>query len=144
MSDNSINFFSEEIEFELSNPDVISAWITKVITTHQKITGDINYIFCSDEYLHNINMEYLSHDTYTDIITFDHSEKELLIAGDIYISIDRVSENAKKFEVTDSRELHRVMIHGILHLIGFTDHSKEEKEIMRGKEVSCLSMLNES
>lgn len=144
MSDSSINFFSEEIEFELSNPDVISAWITKVITTHQKIRGDINYIFCSDEYLHNINMEYLLHDTYTDIITFDHSEEELLIAGDIYISIDRVSENAKKFEVTDSRELHRVMIHGILHLIGFTDHSKEEKEIMRGKEVSCLSMLTEN
>ncbi|MEL6560516.1 MAG: rRNA maturation RNase YbeY [Bacteroidota bacterium] len=144
MNDNSINFFSEEIEFELSNPDVVRAWIKKVITTHQKVTGDINYIFCRDQYLHNINMEYLSHDTYTDIITFDHSEEEVSIAGDIYISIDRVSENAKKFEVTDSRELHRVMIHGILHLIGFTDHSKKEKEIMREKEVDCLSLLTEN
>lgn len=143
MSDSNINFFSEEIEFELSNPDKIREWIKDVIVAHKKLAGDINYIFCNDEYLHNINLEYLAHDTYTDIITFDHSEEELLIEGDIYISIDRVSENAKTFEVSEFRELSRVMIHGILHLLGFEDHSKEEKEIMRDKEVSCLSMLNE-
>ena len=144
MSDDNINFFSEEIEFELSNPNEIRDWIKQVAATHQKVAGDINYIFCSDEYLHNINLEYLSHDTYTDIITFDNSEEELVIEGDIYISIDRVSENAKSFEVTVSKELNRVMIHGILHLIGFEDHSKEEKEIMRGKEVECLSLLDDN
>lgn len=144
MSDNNINFFSEEIEFELSNPKEIRNWIRKVVSTYQKVTGDINYIFCDDMYLHNINMEYLSHDTFTDIITFDNSEEELLIEGDIYISIDRVTENAKSFEVSFTKELSRVMIHGILHLIGFEDHSSEEKEIMRDKEKECLLLLDEN
>jgi len=141
MSDNSINFFSEEIEFELSNPQKIHNWITSVIKQYQKIAGNVNYIFCDDKYLHNINLEYLSHDTYTDIITFDNSEEEMLIEGDIYISIERVKENAQKYHVILEAELQRVMIHGILHLLGFDDHSEEDKKNMRSREQECLLLL---
>lgn len=142
MSKDRINFFSEDINYTLPEPEKIRQWIDRVISDHQILTGHINYIFCTDEYLHKINLEYLDHDTYTDIITFDNSEEEFIIDGDIYISIERVRENAAKFEVAELREIQRVMIHGVLHLLGFEDHSEEEKEIMRSKEQESLDKLS--
>ena len=142
MSEASINFFSEDIDFQLNDQATISNWVTKVIQNHQKIVGDINYIFCSDTYLHEINVSYLSHDTYTDIITFNQSTDELVTEADIYISIERVKENAGNFEVDFDHELRRVMIHGILHLLGFEDHSTEEKQEMRRMEEESLALLS--
>ena len=103
--------------------------------------GDINYIFCSDNYLHQINFQYLDHDTFTDIITFDQSDKDQ-IEGDIFISIDRVHENANERNISFVNELHRVMIHGILHLLGYNDKTPKEKQLMREKEDECLSLRN--
>ena len=103
--------------------------------------SNINYIFCSDDYLLTINQEHLNHDYYTDIITFDLSEKENNIESDIFISIDRVKENAKNNHVKFHIELYRVLIHGVLHLLGFNDKNEEEKLIMREKEDACLSLL---
>lgn len=142
MSEHRINFFSEDLSYQLEEADKTRQWIERIIVGHKMLTGAINYIFCSDEYLHQINLDYLAHDTYTDIITFDHSEEEFLITGDIYVSIDRVEDNAKRFNVPFEKELRRVMIHGILHLIGFGDHSDEEKEIMRKKEQESLNVFN--
>lgn len=102
---------------------------------------EINYIFCTDEYLLKINQDYLSHDYYTDIISFDHSINQTILSGDIYISIDRVKENAAKFKVPFKSELHRVLIHGVLHYLGYKDKTKEEVQIMRSKENYCLSLL---
>jgi len=142
MNDNQINFFSEEIEFQLSNTNAIRDWIKSIIQSHNKIAGDVNYIFCSDKYLHLINLSYLDHDTYTDIITFDNSEEDHLIEGDIYISIERVMENTSKFSQTFEEELNRVIIHGILHLIGFEDNTDEKKKVMRMKEQESLAHLH--
>ena len=136
----SINY---EIDFKLENSEVITDWISRVIDSENCSLGDINYVFCSDEYLHDINLKFLNHDTYTDIISFDYSVgKEL--HGDIYISIDRVLENAKTFDVSFQEELHRVMIHGILHYCGYKDKSDEEVIIMRSKENSSLDLLSRS
>ncbi len=141
MNDNPINFFSEEIDFQLSDSFRTTTWILKVIQAYKKIPGDINYIFCSDNYLLEKNISYLNHDTYTDIITFDNSDEEHLIEGDIYISIDRVKENAVSLKNAFNEELHRVIIHGILHLIGYEDNTAEKKQEMRDEEQTCLSMM---
>ena len=101
----------------------------------------INYVFCSDQFLHEMNREYLAHDTLTDIITFDYSEKES-ISGDVFISLDRTKENAQKFHQTPLKELHRVMVHGLLHLIGYKDKAPSESEQMRAKEDYYLSLRN--
>lgn len=136
-----IHFFSENIDFDLSESQKITSWIEKIIAKEGFEIQLLNYIFCNDEYLHQINLEYLNHDTYTDIITFDNSEKEKTIESDIFISVERVRENATKFEVSFENELARVLIHGVLHLLGYPDKSPEEAKIMRNKEQEALSYL---
>jgi len=137
-----INFFYEEVDFTLDHQSLLIPWIEGIITreSHKEVSS-INYIFCSDKFLHKINMEYLGHNTFTDIITFDNSEQEQDIDADIYISIERVQENSREYEVPLENELHRVMIHGILHLIGYKDSSNDEKQIIRKKENECLNLL---
>jgi len=124
-----LTFHTEDIDFELENAEKIQQWILQAIEHEGGTLSFINYIFCSDTYLHRINVEYLNHDTYTDIITFPYSDET--IESDIFISINRVRENAKTFNVTFERELHRVMIHGVLHLLGYGDKTKEEQNAMR-------------
>lgn len=132
--------FHNEIEFLLQNKKELRKWIKEVITSEEKEVGEINYIFCSDEYMLERNIKYLDHDTLTDIITFNYCDGKT-ITSDIMISIDRVKENCSIFDNSFSEELHRVMIHGILHLIGYDDHTKEEKQIMRDKEDFYLKKL---
>ncbi len=136
----SINFFYEDTSFTLEQPEAISEWITNSIETENGTLSEINYIFCSDEFLHKINVEYLNHDYYTDIITFDNSDEEGTIEGDLYISVERVEDNASKIPTTFLQELHRVMIHGVLHLLGYNDKTATEKEVMREKENAYLSL----
>ncbi|WP_430467108.1 rRNA maturation RNase YbeY [Winogradskyella ouciana] len=130
--------FNYETDFNLDNENQFSDWISKTIKEENCKEGEINYIFCSDQYLHKINVEFLNHDTFTDIISFDYSVgKEL--HGDVYISVDRVAENAKEFNVKFEDELSRVMIHGILHYCGYKDKTEEDKKQMRSKEDHYLS-----
>ena len=134
-----INYFYEDInEFELS--ETISEWINKTITNENKETGEINVIFCSDEYLLKMNKEHLNHDYYTDIITFDYCQGSL-VSGDLFISVDRVGENAKDFNVDFKNELNRVIIHGVLHLIGYNDKTDDEQKEMTEKENFYLNLL---
>lgn len=135
-----IYFFSEKISFKLKHPRKTSQWITQVIKREKATLDTINYIFCNDKYLHTINLEYLNHNTYTDIITFDNSEGPGILLADIFISVPRVKENAKSLNVDLDMELHRVMIHGILHLLGYSDRSKDQKATMRNKENAYLSL----
>lgn len=136
----SIRFFSEETDFKLPHPRKTSTWIKSALKKEKKTLGDMNFIFCTDEYLLQINMEYLDHHTYTDIITFDSSETPGTIEGDIFISIERIRENASKFDRPFDEELHRVIIHGALHLIGYGDKTKAAKAVMRGKEDAYLAL----
>jgi len=133
--------FHFETDFELKNSSDHSDWIRKIITSESFLTGDINYIFCDDAYLLEINQKYLNHDTYTDIITFDYSDGKTL-NSDIYISIERVKENANSFKVEFSNELLRVMSHGVLHLCGFKDKSEEEASLMRSKEEEKIKLFH--
>lgn len=135
-----LSFFSEDTPFEIKDTEFTIKWIERLISSHNKITGEISYIFCSDSYLLKINQEHLNHDTLTDIITFDYTQTAI-ISGDIFISINRVEENANTFGVSFMEELHRVMSHGILHLIGFNDKSSSEKKEMRKEEDKALSLL---
>ncbi|WP_026210250.1 rRNA maturation RNase YbeY [Flexithrix dorotheae] len=132
-------FFCEDVDFELENSKNISKWIASCPLSAGFQIEEINYIFCSDEYLYKLNMEFLHHDTYTDIITFDNSESDKKITADIFISIERVKENSKKFNVSFSHELNRVLIHGVLHLIGFKDKSPSEEKEMKNQEDLWLS-----
>ena len=116
----------------------ISKWINHVVQQHQKDPNELNIIFCNDEYLLEINKQYLNHDYYTDIITFPHSEEE--VYGDLYISIDRVRENAKNLSIDQELEILRVIIHGVLHLLGFKDKTKKEIEVIRKKEDEAISL----
>lgn len=141
MKNKSIIFFSERISFLLKNKKKLREWIIFSVQLEKKEPGDINYIFCNDECLHDLNIKYLNHDTYTDIITFNYSENTYEISGDIYISIERVKENAQKFEATFPEELYRVMIHGVLHLLGYKDKTRIDAQIMRDKEDYYLSLL---
>jgi len=127
-----ITFHSEGIEFDLDNAEKTQEWILQTIENEEGTLSFINYIFCNDTYLHRINVEYLDHDTYTDIITFPYASDT--IESDIFISIDRIRENAKTFDVTFERELYRVMIHGVLHLLGYADKTEEEQKAMRARE----------
>ncbi|GAB4131705.1 MAG: rRNA maturation RNase YbeY [Raineya sp.] len=136
-----INFFSEGISFRPSNIRQLKQWIKKVIEQEGGVLVELNFIFCNDAYLHQINVQYLQHDTYTDIITFDNSEQDVSIEGDIFVSIERIKENATKLKVTFEQELYRVMIHGVLHLLGYTDKTPQEKTYMRAKEDDCLALL---
>ena len=134
-----INFFSET-EFKLQNEEGIVNWISDAIASEKKTLGEINYIFVSDEYLLNLNKTYLNHNTLTDIITFDNSVGNIL-HGDIYISVERVQDNAIDFNVSFEEELHRVMIHGVLHLAGYRDKTDKEAEEMRTRENHYLERL---
>jgi rRNA maturation RNase YbeY len=136
----SIRFFTEDIQFKLLHPRKTGNWIKETILKEKKEQGNLNFVFCSDEYLHSINVQYLNHTTYTDIVTFDSSETKGLIEGDIFISIERIKENASKFETSFDEELHRVIIHGILHLIGYSDKGASKKTLMRRKEDTYLSL----
>lgn len=136
-----INFFNEDVPFKISSPARIRRWISSIVQQEGFSISSINYIFCSDEYLHSINLQYLNHDTLTDIVTFDNSEEEGVVESDIFISVDRVRENALSVGVTFDNELNRVMVHGVLHLCGYGDKSSEQKKEMREKEDACLSLL---
>ena len=136
----SIHFFYEGVDFRLKAVRNTKIWIKEVTAAENKKIGELNYIFCSDEILSQINLQYLQHDTLTDIITFKASDDDNLIEGDIFISVERVEENAEKFKVHFSQELHRVIIHGVLHLVGYSDKTSSQKRIMRGKEDAYLSL----
>lgn len=136
----SIKFFNEQIDFLPENPQVLQKWITSVIESKRFDAGTINYIFCTDEYLLILNQRYLNHDTYTDIITFDYTVDKV-ISGDIFISVDRVKDNAANYKKTFENELQRVMIHGILHLCGQEDKSESDNVEMHTQEDLYLQWL---
>lgn len=129
-----IQFFEEDIVYRLNDKTKVKAWVKDTIIAEGFKLSELNYIFCSDAYLLEINRQYLDHDTYTDIVTFDNSEEEGLIVSDIFISIPRIIENAAKFKVSETDELHRVIIHGALHLLGYKDKSAADKKKMTEKE----------
>lgn len=135
-----VNFFSQDVPFTLPNPRKTSNWIKKALHAEKRSLTQLNFIFCSDEHLLGINMQYLKHNTYTDIITFDNSEAPKTIEGDIFISIERVEENAKKLNLPFIEELRRVIIHGVLHLIGYSDKGEAQIKRMRKKEDTYLSL----
>ncbi|MEP5256012.1 MAG: rRNA maturation RNase YbeY [Winogradskyella arenosi] len=125
--------FNYETAFSLEQADQISDWISKTIAEENCNEGEINYIFCSDDYLHQLNVDFLDHDTLTDVISFDYSlGKEL--HGDIYISVDRVKDNAEDFKVSFKDEINRVMVHGVLHYCGYKDKTEADEKVMRSKE----------
>jgi probable rRNA maturation factor len=136
-----INFFTEDISFDLPNKQKRKKWLKQITQTENFSLGELNYIFCSDEYLYQINAEYLNHHTYTDIITFDNSEKEKKIEGDIFISIERIKENAKIHNQKETDELSRVLSHGLFHLIGYKDKTKMDSEEMRRKESFAIELF---
>lgn len=137
-----IYFFSESITFQLKGKKKIKKWISDVVLQQKHVVGNITFVFCSDEYLLEINQHYLNHDTLTDVISFDYSEAidkmKKLISGEIYISIPRVKENAKLNKQSFMQELYRVIIHGILHFCGFKDKKQEDKKLMRKMEDESL------
>lgn len=133
--------FNYETDFELSDETAISEWLSNVIESESKKEGDINYIFCDDEYLHKINVEYLDHDTLTDIISFDYSIGNEL-HGDVFVSVERVADNAKDYGVSFDEELKRVLVHGILHYAGYKDKSEEDELKMRQKEEEKMAMFH--
>ena len=135
-----IEFMVEDVEFELSDAQDLTSWIERVAEVHEHEIVQLTYIFCSDEYLHKVNVEYLDHDTYTDVITFDNADDADIIEGDIFISVDRVRENAITHGVSFRDELHRVMIHGVLHLLGYHDKDLLSQTAMRAKEDYCLAL----
>lgn len=136
---NSIHFFKEDIRFRLLHKTELCKWIIRAVQNHSFQLSELNFIFCSDKYLLQLNKKYLNHNYYTDIITFDNSLEKKKISGDIFISVDRVKANAEKFKTTFKDELHRVIIHGVLHLLGFNDKSEKDKRVMKRMEDEWLS-----
>lgn len=132
--------FNYETDFKLDSEEQISTWITDTISSEAYKLEEINYVFCDDEYLHKLNVEFLNHDTLTDIISFDYSVGKI-IQGDIFISIERVGDNAKDFNVSFEEELKRVIIHGVLHYCGYKDKTDDDAKLMREKENHYLSQL---
>lgn len=135
--------FNSETPFSLVNEAKIASWVRHIIVSEGYTVGDVNYIFCNDSYLNHINKEFLNHDTLTDIISFDYCLGKQ-VNGEIYISIDRVTDNAEFYQVSFENELSRVIIHGVLHFLGYSDKTPEEKKGMRLKENTCLKQLNVS
>ena len=133
--------FNYESDFNLDNEDAIASWLSAVILSENKSEGEINYIFCDDEYLHKINLEYLNHDTLTDIISFDYTMGNE-ISGDIFVSIERVIDNAKDYNTSFENELKRVLVHGVLHYCGYKDKSEDDEVKMRIKEDEKLTMFH--
>lgn len=136
-----ISFHTEELAFQLPEKLKHKQWLKTVAAAEGKKIGELNYVFCTDEYLLKINQDYLQHDTLTDIVTFDNSERANLIEGDIFISHERVLENGAKLNTADS-ELQRVMVHGLLHLCGYKDKAKADKSLMTEKEDYYLAKRN--
>jgi probable rRNA maturation factor len=133
--------FNYESEFILENEEAIATWLSAVIVSENKTEGEINYIFCDDEYLHKINVEYLNHDTLTDIISFDYTMGNE-IGGDIFVSIERVLDNSKDYNTSFNDELKRVLVHGVLHYCGYKDKSEADETLMRTKEDEKLAMFH--
>jgi rRNA maturation RNase YbeY len=138
----SILYNAEEVKKPKLRYRVISIWLKQVVLKFGGITGDLSFIFCSDEYLKTINSKYLNHDYFTDIVTFDYREGKV-ISGDMFISVDRVKENADLFQCDVNDEFLRVIVHGLLHLLNFNDGNDHEKMIMRERENECIFMYNE-
>lgn len=132
--------FNYETDFSLNNEEEISIWINETIVSENHILDEINYVFCDDDYLYKLNVEFLNHDTLTDIISFDYSVGKNL-QGDIFISVQRVVDNAKDFGVSFEEELHRVIIHGVLHYCGYKDKTDDDAKVMREKENHYLKLL---
>lgn len=137
--DNEITYDFIDVKIPDFNPEFFDLWVRDVIKMYQKELGTLSYVFCSDEYLLGMNRDHLNHDYYTDIITFNYNEG-VSLSGDLFISYDRVVDNAKSFDVTPFDELCRVMIHGVLHLVGFNDKTEEDEKEMRNKENDCLNI----
>jgi probable rRNA maturation factor len=135
-----LKFFSEEIEFKVPQVTKTSKWLKTISQLNGYKIGELNYIFCSDDYLLEVNKQYLEHDYYTDILTFDNSEEDTKLEGDIFVSIDRVRDNASTLEIGFESEFRRVLIHGMLHLMGYEDSTDELKLSMRAKEDECLQL----
>jgi probable rRNA maturation factor len=135
-----IAFFVEKISFQFPHPRKTSNWITRVCSLEKKQIKSLSYVFCSDSFLNRLNKDFLDHDTLTDILSFDSSEEPGVILGEIYISVPRVRENAKKFNQPFETELRRVIIHGLLHFLGYKDKTPTQKAQMRRKEDACLSL----
>ncbi|GIZ08045.1 rRNA maturation RNase YbeY [Flavobacterium sp. UMI-01] len=133
--------FNYENDFTLENEGQYASWLSGVIESEKKKEGEINYVFCDDDYLHKINMEYLNHDTLTDIISFDYSLGNEL-HGDIFISVERVQDNANDFNVSFEEELKRVMVHGVLHYCGYKDKTEQDEVLMRSKEEEKMKMFH--
>ncbi|MEX0881993.1 MAG: rRNA maturation RNase YbeY [Cyclobacteriaceae bacterium] len=136
-----VHFFEEDTTLKLSHKRKVRFWLKELAMDHNYKLGELNFIFCTDKYLSQINIQYLNHHTYTDIITFDQSDKVGWVEGDIYISIERIKENAGEWETSFEEELFRVIIHGLLHLCGFRDKSKKDKIEMRKQENLALKKL---
>jgi probable rRNA maturation factor len=137
-----IVFFNEDIDFKFQGKNKFKSWLKKIADKESFTISQLNYIFCSDEYLHKINLEYLAHDTYTDIITFDNSEDETTIEGDIFISIERIRENSMTLNTVFEEEVKRVIVHGLLHLCGYDDHTPEDKAEMRKLESEYILIFD--
>ena len=137
-----IRYFCEDIRFTYKNKLANNRWLKMVAGSEIRKIGDINVIFCSDNYILDVNMKYLQHDYFTDIITFDYCEGNVL-SGDPFISVDSVRENSIEFGTDFEEELHRVIVHGVLHLIGYDDHTEEDKKVMRQKENYYLQMRSQ-
>ena len=141
MKEETIQLFYETNSFKLQKESKLRSWVTNSATAESKSIGIVNYIFCDDTYLLDINKKYLQHDYFTDIITFDYSENLQVLTGDIFISIDRALDNANTYGVTIDQEVKRLMIHGLLHLIGYNDKEPQDKEIMTAKENLYLEIF---
>lgn len=136
-----VEFFSEDISFQIEDKELYTKWLYRIFSKNDAELDSLNYIFCSDEYVLKINREYLDHDYYTDIISFPYAEKPEAIKGDIFISIDRITENAKEHNTNFDSELLRVMAHGILHFMGYKDKTPSEKKEMRKKEEEMIELF---
>lgn len=133
--------FNYENDFKLTNEKSISCWLSAVILSEGKREGDINYIFCDDDYLHKLNVEYLDHDTLTDVISFDYTVGSE-ISGDCFISVERVTDNAIDFNVSFEEELNRVIVHGLLHYCGYKDKGENDERLMRAKEDEKIALFH--
>ena len=136
-----VSYFLQDIDFVFKHKRLNNSWLKLVAESEIKKLGNINIIFCSDNYILDVNVKYLGHDYFTDIITFDYCEKDIL-SGDLFISIDTVRDNAEFYKTEFNDELNRVIVHGLLHLIGYDDHTPEEQKIMREKENCYLELRN--
>tara|TARA_B110000211_G_C14085255_1_gene556410 strand:- start:1902 stop:2333 length:432 start_codon:yes stop_codon:yes gene_type:complete len=135
------DFHSEDIQFILHEKPAIISWLSLCIETEDRTPGEISYVFCSDDFLHEMNVKHLDHNTLTDIITFDYCEGDEII-GEMFISIDRIKDNAEKFKISFDHELHRVMVHGVLHLCGYMDKTPDDQKVMSEKEDFYLHLRN--